>query len=325
VNDTSPSKRVDLDPRQIAGELSGVVAVESSRKSPWRPWLPGGRSYHPLPRAFLRSLAALRKLKAAYFLRSATMPYGRGYGAYRRLELERAVGNPEFDSVRLPPRYGRWLDERIVEYPWVLSRLPDAPGVLLDAGSALNFDFLLSHPKVAGKKVFVSTLAPEERCFWDRGVSYVYEDLRATCYRESYFDWAVCLSTIEHIGMNNTMFYSADQTKCESDHQAYLIAIRQLHRVLKPGGKLLLTVPFGRASCFDWLQIFDAEMLETLIAGFPARSRAEWYFRYSESAWKQCARQDAADATYFDVHRQQPYCGCPAAAEALACLELAKR
>jgi hypothetical protein len=308
---------------RIGNPLSGdLVADERSRQAFWKQWLPGRRS--SMPRVFLRFVATLRTIKASYFLRSATKPYDRGYGAYRRLELERAVGDAGFDPARLPSGYGRWLDERIIEYPWLLSRLPSARGVLLDAGSALNLDFLLSHSKLSNKTIFISTLAPEEQCFWDRGISYVYEDLRATCYRDGYFDWVVCISTIEHIGLDNTMFYSPDQTKREGDQRAYLVAIRQLHRVLKPGGTLFLTVPFGRSACLDWLQVFDAAMLETLVSAFPARSRTEQYFRYSENGWRQCTQQDAAGATYFDIHRQQPYRGCAAAAEAVVCLELVK-
>jgi len=43
----------------------------------------------------------------------------------------------------LPDRYGYRLDERAVEYPWLFSRLNIEKRLLLDAGSTLNFQYLL--------------------------------------------------------------------------------------------------------------------------------------------------------------------------------------
>ena len=47
------------------------------------------------------------------------------------------------DMERLPARYGFRVDERVVEYPWLFSRFFAGEGTLLDAGSTLNFDYLL--------------------------------------------------------------------------------------------------------------------------------------------------------------------------------------
>src|SRR5690348_3989576 len=150
--------------------------------------------------------------KAAFFVRNQRRPHGLGYSTYRRLQLESCVRRPMTNLDALPPGYGRWMDERVVEYPWLLSRLPARDGVLLDAGSVLNFDFILAQPVFQNKKLFLCTLAPEEKNFPHRGISYVYEDLRSTCYRDSFFDWVVSLSTLEHIGLDNTRLYTNDPT-----------------------------------------------------------------------------------------------------------------
>lgn len=131
----------------------------------------------------------------------------------------------KFPDGPLPEGWGRWLDERAVEYPWLFSRLPGSPGKVLDAGSVLNHATIIGHEKLANKSLFISTLAPEKENYCDRGISYVYEDLRESCYRDCYFDWVVSISTLEHVGMDNTLFYTKDSSRRESNPESYLDAL----------------------------------------------------------------------------------------------------
>ena len=169
----------------------------------------------------------------------------RWYPHYKFRELKRVLSGP-FDPNHLPPQYGLWLDERMVEYPWFLSRLPAGPGRLLDAGSVLNYDLLLQHPKLREKELTIMTLAPEADCFWHYGVSYVFGDLRETGFRDSHFDAIACISTLEHVGLDNTLPYTGVAGKKENDPASCLAAVRELRRILKPGGPAFITVPYGR-------------------------------------------------------------------------------
>ena len=105
----------------------------------------------------------------------------------------------------------------------------------------------------------ICTLAPERECFWRRGVSYMFEDLRCLPYRDNWFDCIACISTIEHVGMDNTQLYTADSARRENRPEDALRAMREMRRVLKPGGTLFLTAPYGRAASHGWLQVFDAK------------------------------------------------------------------
>ena len=58
--------------------------------------------------------------------------------------IRRAIAQGVLSDGALPVGHGFRLDERIVEYPWLFSRLPSGAGNLLDAGSVLNYEFLLS-------------------------------------------------------------------------------------------------------------------------------------------------------------------------------------
>ena len=246
------------------------------------------------------------------------------YTPYKFSEIKRLLEQP-FEPSQLPCPYGRWLDERIIEFPWLLSQLPEGSGTLLDAGSALNYDFILRHPKLRTKDLTIMTLAPEAECFWRRQISYVYGDLRQTAFRDSCFDYIASLSTIEHIGLDNTRYYSADRAKAQNDPETYPAAITELRRILRPGGSLFLTVPFGRHSVRDWLQVFDGDRIDRIVTTFRPSLHSETYFRWSEPhGWRLSSRAECADAPYFD-HRSEPaWPGAPAAAGAVACLTLIK-
>jgi len=252
-------------------------------------------------------------------------PWRLGYVPYKFTAIRRAIAQGVLNDGVLPTGHGFRLDERVVEYPWFFSRLPSSEGNLLDAGSVLNYSFLLSQPALANKRVFISTLAPESDCYWSRAVSYVYEDLRDSCFRDNYFDWVVSLSTIEHIGLDNTMLYTQDETKRENDDDAYLAAVKEFKRVLKPNGTLFLSMPYGQHRNHGWFQIFDAEMVDRIIKAFAPAEYRESHFKYKADGWLVSDREQSSGATYFDIHTQKHYAAdFAAASRAVVCLELRK-
>lgn len=258
------------------------------------------------------------------FVRGGMKPWTTGYIEYKEQEITRALVEKSFSANNLPRGYGFRLDERIIEYPWLFSRLPTGEGRLLDAGSTLNFEFILEQPALREKKIDICTLAPEGRCYWRRGISYLYEDLRALPFHDELFDWIVCLSTIEHVGMDNAL-YAGDRGKEQSKPNDYLRAVKELKRVLKPGGVVYLSAPFGKAANLGWYQVFDREMVGKTIEAFAPNEVEENYFRYLEDGWQSCSAEDAANATVFDIHSAKGYdADFAAAARAVFCLEMKK-
>ena len=279
------------------------------------------------PAVWLRTRARAARERAVResFERGGRKPWTPGYEAYKWETIGSLLGQGAFERGIGSERFGYRIDERVVEYPWLLSRLPAGGGVMLDAGSSLNHLPLLEHPRVSEKDLFVATLAPEGQAFWDRGVSYVYEDFRRSHFRDEVFDLIACVSTLEHVGLDNTMLYTADGTKNENAPGDYLSAMGELRRLLKPGGRLYLTFPFGRRKNHGWFQVFDGAMIDGLIERFsPARVEEE-VFRYADDRWGRSTRDEAKDATCFDINEQKRYDADFAAfSRAVACLELVK-
>lgn len=277
-------------------------------------------------RYWRRKAAEKRNLRVYQeFLAGQNKPWTPGYEWHKRLAIEAAIRDRLFDPSALPSGYGWRLDERVVEYPWLLSRLPEGPGKLLDAGSSLNHSYLLSHPKLASKRCYIATLAPEASAAWDRGVSYVYEDLRDISFRDNFFDWVACISTLEHVGLDNTLLYTSDTTKKETDTSAFLQCIGQLKRVLAPGGTLFVSVPYGSPAHHGWFQVFDAQKVDEILAEFAPTTHREFVFQYRSDGWVMSSRDAAAGATYFDIHKTKEYDpDYAAASRAVICLELVK-
>jgi len=235
-------------------------------------------------------------------------PWKLGYYTAKRRHIEKAIDKGLLKPGRsLASGYGFHIDERVIEYPWVFSRLSENPGVMLDAGSALNHDFLVCRAPVSKAKLSICTLAPEKRCYFSRGISYVYDDLRASMFRSEAFDTIVSISTIEHIGLDNTMLYTSDGTKCEGDSAGFRAAVREFRRIIRPGGECFITVPYGKAQVRGWFQIFDESMIQSVVDEFKPASQEIEYFGYFSEGWRSVSPSEIAEATFYDVHQAKGF------------------
>jgi SAM-dependent methyltransferase len=246
-----------------------------------------------------------RELVYRRYMAMGGIPFGMGYDIYHK----QVIGNVLSDSSlisrfrrgeQLPQGYGIGIDERCVEYPWLIGQLDSAPGSLLDAGSTLNHGFLIDLPILQAKVIHILTLAPEEECFWHRNVSYMFHDLRDIPIRDSYYDTISCLSTLEHVGCDNSNYTGNDSDR-ENHPEDYLAAIQELCRVLKPGGSLLITVPFGAYSHLGVQQQFDARMLAMAREALTKSGEViERFYLYSANGWNLSREADCTECRYVE-------------------------
>lgn len=249
----------------------------------------------------------VESMLAKTFELTGKKPWKFGYSSYKRLAIESSIADEIPFDTQLPEQYGHRLDERIVELPWLYDNLSDDPETILDAGSSLNFQYFLQSKKLSKKKVYITTLAPEPRNYASMGVSYIFGDLRKTCFNENFFDTVACISTLEHVGLDNTMLYTEDNDLNENSPIDYLLVIKELKRVLKPGGNLFLTFPFGKPANYAWFQVFGEMHVNQIIDRFEPSTSTVEYYKYANSGWHQSTSEQCKDAEVYDATSNQAY------------------
>jgi SAM-dependent methyltransferase len=223
---------------------------------------------------------------------------------------------------RLPAGYGKGFDERVVEFPWLLSCALE--GEVLDAGSTLNHSHVLEAVQPEISALTIVTLAPEPRAFPERGVSYLFADLRSLPFADSVFDTAVSVSTLEHVGMDNSLYSTGAKERAADPDQELEKALDEIRRVTADSGRLLITVPYGVPEDLGWLRQFDAAGIERLVELSGAQDSELTIFRYDAGGWQHSTPEEAADASYHMIDRERPKAAADgaAAARAVACLDL---
>jgi len=164
------------------------------------------------------------------------------------------------------------VNERIVEVPFVLRELDLVPGSrILDVGS--QWSVLPLQLAALGYRTVASDLAG--LAIRGSGAEVVQADIRMAPFRSGSFDAATMVSTLEHIGVG---FY--DQPGAED---ADAEVMKELGRVVKPRGLVLLTVPFGRSGVGPLQRSYDRARLNAVTAGwtwelarFYKRDGASW-------------------------------------------------
>ena len=215
-------------------------------------------------------------------------------------------GVPDF-SVDTP-LYGLGDSERCIEIPWVLSRFRGEPRVL-DVGHAnaepryLQVRDALKIPCLVGLDL---TAAPQP-C-----ISGVAGDALALPFRPGVFDLIFAISVIEHIGRDNSIYCGREQPEHEFGD---LEAAAGLASLLRSGGRLLITVPFGRLEDHGWFVQYDQRRIQSLVEFTGCKLTLAEYYAYGVRGWT----GPADPAALSQVEYRTGF-----AAGAVACLELTR-
>ena len=140
-------------------------------------------------------------------------------------------------------------DERVIEIPWTLARYRGEPRVL-DVGYAHAVPAYLAALTAAAPGEIVGVDLAEADV---PGVQPVVADVRSLPFEEESFDIAFCISTLEHVGADNTRYGAG------AGGEGLETALGELLRVLGDRGRLLVTVPCGPEDDFGWYVRLPAE------------------------------------------------------------------
>lgn len=172
-----------------------------------------------------------------------------------------------FGGMVVPPAWAdyakhfvKWevFSERILENPLIIRHLPEKPSRVLDVGSRYSQVPL----EMAALGHTVVALDIFDYIFHNDRVTFVKEDIRRTSFPDSTFDVVTIISTIEHVGLGETSYGDAKEKNGDIE------AMKEIYRILKPGGVVLITIPFGRPKVLPFLRVYDLKRIKRMAKNF---------------------------------------------------------
>lgn len=148
--------------------------------------------------------------------------------------------------------------DRYIEYPFVLENLPqNKDNKILDIGcSGSMFPLILSSLDYQTYGIDIRDYPIKNKFNFDKG------DICYTKFNKDFFDIITAVSVIEHIGIGG-------RWGIKGNGWDDLCAIQEIHRILKPYGMLLMTVPYGEKYKIDKNhRIYDIDTLNFLLKEF---------------------------------------------------------
>jgi len=217
-------------------------------------------------------------------------------------ELERAapLAQPDFpERLHLPENYGKGMPERTVEL--LLAKTSYRPGSeILDVGHAnamrchLAMVRSLEQPRnITGMDIAAPTY--DTRPYYRNSVM---GDMTACPLADESFDLVWCISALEHIGMDN----SAYTKEFKVGQEMMAKALREMFRVVRRGGSILVTVPFGKHEDHGWFINFGQQDWVRLLDNVRADCRIhEHFFRHTfGQGWTGAPARELEHVGYYD-------------------------
>lgn len=149
----------------------------------------------------------------------------------------------EKDEIKPNPIFHRpWdkLHSRCIEYPFAASHLGDA-GCILDVGTVKSDPAWIAWLESLSRDIHATDYDPPDDSF--ENIDFVQSDVRSLPFEDNFFDAVLAVSVIEHIGLEDPQVELSELPP--ADQRGDVEAVRELTRVLKPEGKLVMTLPFG--------------------------------------------------------------------------------
>jgi SAM-dependent methyltransferase len=207
--------------------------------------------------------------------------------------------------------------ERYTEYEFVSRNLEsrEKKAKILDVGCSISaFSGAIAKFSRKGWQIIGIDIASE---LGSHGIPLILMDARNIGFKEKTFDQVMCLSAMEHIGL--------DHEGAEKQNKGHnygingdTLAMTEIWRVLKAKGTLILTVPYGRLIIKQQgYRVYNKESLSILTNKFFIIKKE--FFILKKGRWDKCNELEANNSTLFECSTQKFH------SDIIACLILEKR
>jgi len=194
---------------------------------------------------------------------------------------------------RLPYQgFGINTSERIIEVPWALSLFAHEKRVLEVGYSNAEPEYLNGLLNLHCEELHGVDIVYKEV----DGIIKKQADIRNTGFPDNYFDMILCISTIEHVGRNNSVYTESNDP---IDSSGDFKAVVEMKRILNKGGKLIITVPFGKFVDYGWFIHYDEQRWSSLKHELGASLIKEDYFIYRHG-WFTSTKEELKHVAYQD-------------------------
>ena len=178
--------------------------------------------------------------------------------------------------------------ERCIEIPWAISCY-NGEKTVLDIGYAnaeeryLRELLSLNVPSLYGIDVIGKDIS---------GIIPIKGDIKKTSFPDEFFDLIFCISTIEHVGRDNSVYGYSD-----IDEEGDFNAIKEMCRITKKGGIIIITAPYGKFQDYGWFIHYDKKRWRDLISTSKCKILKEDFFIYN-GGWHSSKADDLTNILY---------------------------
>jgi len=215
----------------------------------------------------------------------------------RRIEIKAPVYVPEWlgDALLGVKRQAKaaagagvdlWGD-REIEWAYVAAKMGDGPGQLLDFGASSGNLSIVAAQR--GFQVLALDLGSETFPWKHPQVEFLRGDLLECELPAGRFDVILNCSAVEHVGLKGRYGVSAEETDGD------LEAMKRFRMLLKPDGKMVMTIPSGKdAAIAPWHRVYGEKRLSKLLEGYEVVEEEFWAKR-ADNRWYPCDRLAALE------------------------------
>ncbi len=128
------------------------------------------------------------------------------------------------------------------------------------------------------------------------GMERIVADVRELPLPDGSVDQVLLVSTLEHVGADNSGYGLA----AEDDPASRVDALRELGRVLRRGGRMLVTVPLGEPGDHGWFRLDDVAGWTRLFTSAGLFVEEQEAYELTDEGWRAAPRFRANGVGYGD-------------------------